>query len=269
MKNLLIVILASAGMAIPLNLFLIPHEVLMGGFTGIAMIIGLKTGIDTGLLIFVLNIPIFIMGMLKIGKRFVVYSIISVFVTSLVMQYVPVEKVSSDIIISSVFGGAIYGFFLGLVIRFGASTGGVDIIGLILTKKRDFSLGILIFIMNGFVVVASGLTLGWEMTMYTILIIFVAGKVLDTIHTKHIKLTLMIVSSKGELIKEHLLQSNMRGITVIDGEGAYSKENKKVLFTVITRYELGIVKEMIKGVDNKAFVNITESVGIVGTFRKD
>lgn len=248
---------------------MVPHAVILGGVSGIGMIIGILTPLDTGWLIFVLNIPIFVLGFYQLGKRFVGYSMYSVFLTSLAMQYIPVYQVSDDIMLSSVFGGVIGGIATGFIIKFGGSTGGLDIIGLVIAKKRDFALGHLMMMLNSVIMVASGIFIGWEETMYTLLVIFVFGKMVDAIHTKHVKLTLMIVTDKGEEIQAALLNNLIRGITVMDGEGAYTKSRRKVLMTVITRYELVEVKKLIQEIDNVAFVNITETVEVMGMFRRE
>jgi uncharacterized membrane-anchored protein YitT (DUF2179 family) len=267
-RQFFIIITASVLVAFALNMFLLPHQILVGGVTGIGMIIGLLTPLNTGWVIFAINIPIFILGILYLGKRFVVFSILSVFVTAFSMQFIAVEAITSDPIIASVFGGVIAGIAIGLIIRFGGSSGGLDIIGLILIQKRDFPLGAVMFAMNGVVIFISGFLFNWDLALYTLLSIFVTGKVIDSIHTKHIKLTLMIISSMGDEIKKELLSKVYRGITVMEGVGAYSQERRKVLFTVVSRYELEEIKSAIRKIDPNAFVNITETVEVMGMFRK-
>ena len=269
MKNFFVITVGSLLMAAAFNLFLVPHEVILGGFSGIGMIIGLLTKWNIGWIIFALNIPVFILGFVSIGKRFVAYSVYSVFLTSFAMQYIPVIQVSEDILLSTVFGGVLGGLATGLIIKCNGSTGGLDIIGLVILKKKDVSLGTMMMALNSVVVLGTGFFIGWEQTLYTLLILFVFGKTVDVIHTKHIKLTLMIITEKGEEVKEKLLQSMVRGITILDGEGAYTKKSRKVLFTVITRYELVEVKRIIKQVDEQAFVNITETIEVMGAFNKN
>jgi len=268
-RQILITVIASALIAFSLNMFLLPHKILIGGISGIGMIIGLLTSLNTGWVIFALNVPIFIIGFIYLGKRFIFISIISVFITSLAMQFIPVESFNSDPLIASVFGGVIVGIAIGMIIRYGGSTGGLDIIGLILSQKKDVPLGAIIFGLNGVVVFVSGFFFqDWDLALYTLVSIYVTGKVIDVIHTKHIKLTLMIITSKGDEIKQELLSKVMRGITVMNGEGAYSGEQRKILLTVISRYELNEIKSTIKQIDPMAFVNITETVEVVGMFRK-
>lgn len=197
------------------------------------------------------------------------YSLLSMVVTSLALLYIPIYPIANDPILSSVFGGALVGIAGGLIFRSAASTGGFDIIGLLLTRKQDLPLGSILFAMNAVVIAVAGYFFKWDVALYTMLSIFVTGKVVDTVYTNNLKLTLMIISSKGDEIKDKLLAKFVRGITVTDGEGAYTKEKRRILFMVITRYELADIKKIIKETDSKAFVNIMETAQVMGYFRRD
>lgn len=267
--RLLIIFVSSIVLGFAFNMFLLPHEVLAGGVTGIAMMLGLVTPLNAGIWMILLNIPILIIGWMKLGKTFIANSIFSVGVTSISMLYIPVIKLTNDALLSSVFGGVIAGAAIGLIIRFYSSSGGFDVIGLLLTMKRDIPLGVLVFVLNSGVVFISGFMFSWELAMYTMASIYITGLVIDRIHTRHIKLSLMVVTSKGEEVKKELLDNLYRGITVVDGEGAYSAAKVKVLYSVISRYELAFVRPLIKKVDPNAFVSISETMEVMGNFRKD
>ncbi|WP_280769860.1 YitT family protein [Salipaludibacillus daqingensis] len=267
--RIMIIFISSVILGFAFNLFLLPHEVLTGGVTGLAMVFGLLTPINAGYWIAILNIPILLLGWMKLGKQFIANSIFSVLITSISMIYIPIVQVTDDALLSSVFGGVIAGAAIGIVIRFYSSTGGFDVVGLVLIKKWDFPLGGLIFTLNSIVVVISGFFFAWDLALYTMLSIYITGIVIDRIHTRHIKLNLMVVTSKGDDLKRELLANLVRGITVIEGQGAYSGESKKVLYTVITRYELAIIKPIIKKVDPTAFVSVSESMEVMGNFRRD
>ncbi|MFD2922893.1 YitT family protein [Halobacillus naozhouensis] len=250
------------------NMFLLPHEVLTGGVTGLAMVFGLLSPINAGIWLVILNIPILIIGWMKVGKEFIWNSIFSVFTTSISMQYIPVMKITDDALLSAVFGGVIAGISIGFIIRFYGSTGGFDVIGLVLTQKRDIPLGGLIFGLNSIVVFVSGFIFAWDLALYTMASIYITGIVIDRVHTRHIKLNLMVVTNRGQEVKDELLGNLIRGVTVMDGQGGYSNTERKVLYTVISRYELAIVKSLISSVDPKAFVSVSETVEVVGNFRR-
>lgn len=265
----LVIFAGSLLLAVAFNMFLLPHEMLSGGVTGIAMIFGLLTSTNSGYWLIVLNIPIVILAWMKLGKRFVLNSIFSVLVTSIAMLYIPVETVTDDALLSAVFGGVLVGVGVGFIIRFYGSTGGFDLVGLMLTMKRDIPLGFLVFVLNSVVVFISGFIFSWELAMYTMASIYITGIVVDRIHTRHVKLSLMVVTSQGDAMRKKLVDSIYRGITITDGEGAYSGNKVKVLYTVITRYELAYLRPLIKEIDPNAFVSISETMEVVGNFRKD
>lgn len=254
---------------ITFNSFLIPHHLLSGGVTGIAIIINHYIPINTGWIILFLNLPIFTLAFIYLGKKFAFSTIYAVAILSLTMRYFPVDAVSHDILLSSVFGGVIYGASIGLLIRFGGSTGGTDIICIILSKKKDIQVGYLNTWINMCIVGSSGLVFGWDKALYTIIAIYVSGRTIDMIYTNQHKLTLTIVTDKYEELCDALLHLHSRGITVSEAIGGFSHQPKQVLTTIITRYELAETKQTIKSIDPKAFVNITKTIEVMGRFRKN
>lgn len=268
MVRFLGVIIGSIIIAIAFNLFLIPHKILSSGIGGIAIILGIVTPVNTGIINFALNLPILILGYIGLGKKVIFNTIVSVIVLSFALYYVPVKVVATDPLLSSIFGGVIAGAGIGLVFNCNGSTGGFDIIGMLLSRKRDIKLGGFLIILNAVVVIIAGFFFTWDVALTSLLSIYVTGKVIDAIHTKHRKVTLMIVTNEAEKMKKQLLSTVVRGITLLDGEGAYSSEKKRVLMTVVSREELASMKLTISEIDPHAFVNITETVEVLGLFRK-
>lgn len=268
MRNIITIIVASILLGFAYNFLLIPHKILSSGLSGIAMMLGIITPLNTGVLNFLLNLPLLIMGLMKLGKRFISYTILSVVVLSISLYIIPVREITHDPILSSLFGGVIIGVGVGVIFRASGSSGGFDIIAMLLAKKRDVPLGSIISMMNGIVVIISGFIFSWDAALLTLVSIFATGKTIDLIHTNNIKLTLMIITSKGDEMKKKLLTTLYRGITIMDGEGAYTGEGRKVLITVITRYQLSEVKHIIHDVDPHAFANITETKEVIGIFNR-
>lgn len=261
-------IVGSIIIVVAFNLFLIPHEILSSGMSGLSMIIGMITPLDTGLANFLLNLPLLIIGYKMLGRKFIMNTIFSVLIISIGLYLVPVHIIADDKILSSIFGGALTGLGVGIVFRFSGSTGGFDIIGMIVSRKRDFPIGILLSGMNAIVIVISGFLFDWDSALYTLVSIFVTGKVVDAIYTDHVKLTVMIITEKGEEMRQHLLTNLYRGLTIMNGVGGYSNESRNVLISVISRYELNDVKTLIAEVDPQAFVNITETIEVMGLFHR-
>jgi uncharacterized membrane-anchored protein YitT (DUF2179 family) len=266
--QLTVILIASVLYAISMNMFYIPHNMISGGFAGVGMIIGYLTHYNIGTLIFLLNVPLFGLSYKYLGKKITFLTAYFITVSTVAMAVVPVKQLSHDILLSSVFGGILCGAATGIVFRFASSTGGFDIVGLLVAKRKDISIGAVIFVFNCLLLVIAGFIFGWDITLYTFISRFVVSKVIDAIHTKHIKLTVMIVTEKGMEVKKALLNQCIRGVTMVDAVGAYTDHQKKVIYTVITRYELGEVKRLVRKVDSHAFMNITETVEVVGRFKK-
>ena len=260
--------LASVLLAGAYNIFLLPFKLLSGGVTGIAMIAGVLSGLNTGALILLFNVPVFVLGFVKLGKRFVGKSALSVAVTTLAMQWIPQQPVTEDPILAAVFGGVLSGIAVGLIFRAGGSSGGFDILGMVLTQKRDFPLGELMFFMNAAVVSVAGLLFTWEQALYTLVTMFATSKVIDAIHTRHVKLTLMIVTRRGEEVRKRLVDEFERGATIFDVQGAYSHRKGKMLMMIITRVELEDIRRVVLETDPRAFINVTETVQVIGRFHK-
>lgn len=262
------IILCALLVASGFRFFLIPHQLLSGGVSGISMIIGYFNGWDIGLLYFVLNLPILIWGWFVIGHQFILLSITSVLFTTWFMYLLPNHSVVFDPIIASVFGGVLIGAATGISLRVGGSTGGMDIIGFILTRNRDFPLGNVLFILNGLIIIILGYPDNWDLALSSMLSIYITGKVVDSIHIRHIKVTAFIITNQTPALLSHLLQKP-RGVTLIKTKGAFSHIDKDMLMTVTTRYELAELRKIVASIDPKAFVNIVETVGVIGEFKKN
>ncbi|SDC22174.1 Uncharacterized membrane-anchored protein YitT, contains DUF161 and DUF2179 domains [Paenibacillus sp. UNCCL117] len=266
--SVMMVVLGSVLIASSFNLFIIPHQLLSGGLSGISMIVGYFTGFDISLLYLLFNLPVLIWGLISIGRRFIILSAVSVILTTWLMRLIPVMALSSEPIMSGVAGGVLIGLGTGIAMRSGGSSGGIDIIASILTRKRDFPLGTVLFALNGGIILLLGyFKQDWDPALYSMLSIFITGKVMDTIHIRHLKVTVFIVTQKGELLLAKM-QKLHRGVTVIQTEGAYTKRTQHMLMTVTTRYELAELQQLVRKWDPQAFVNITETIGVMGLFRR-
>lgn len=263
------IIFGSCLLGAAYNTFLLPNKILSGGVTGLGMIVALVANLDAGTVILLLNIPVFALGFFTLGHRFVLRSGLSVLVTSLTMQLLPVRHVTDDSNLAAVFGGALVGIAVGIVLRSGGSTGGFDIIGMVLTRKREFPLGQVMFAMNAVVVCIAGFVFTWERALYTLVSMFVTSRVIDAVHQSHVKLTLLIVTTRGQELRSRLVGEFFRGVTVLQGQGGFTGDQRQVLLNVITRLELDDVKRVIREVDPDAFVNVMATTEIMGRFYRD
>ncbi|WP_230504910.1 YitT family protein [Sutcliffiella rhizosphaerae] len=274
-KKVLIVLVGAFLNAIAMNFFLIPADVYASGFTGVAQLFYrisenfLPFTISTGIILFLLNIPVTVLAWKKVGRSFTIYSFLSVFLMSLFLEIVPIYKVNDDILLNAVFGGVIAAVGVGLTLKWGASTGGLDIIAMILSRMKDKPVGTYFFALNAVIILTAGLVFGWEKALYTLVTLYASTRVIDAIHTRHEKLTAMIITKKGKEVKEAIHAKLVRGITTVPAKGAFTGEDKEMLMIVITRYELYDLERIIKDADPNAFTNIVQTAGIFGVFRKD
>lgn len=219
-----------------------------------------------GMLILAINIPLLYLAWRSIGKRFAFLSIVAVLLQSVILELVPMGQFSDDILLNAVFGGVLIGVGMGMILKIGASTGGVDIVSQYISMKFDGSFGKYSFSINAVIILLAGLTQGWETALYTIISIYITSVVVDRIHTVHQNLTLYIVTNKEDEMVQEIYKQLYRGITVLEGRGAYTKDNKSVLMIVLSSYELYEALAVIKMVDEHAFTNVVRSEMIQGYF---
>ena len=274
-KRIIVVIFSSLLLAISLNFFIINANVYASGFTGAAQLASsafadfLDIQLSTGILLLLFNIPVFILGWFKVGKGFTIYSILSVIFTTIFLEILPIVSLSDDIILNAVAGGVIGGIAVGLSLKWGASTGGMDIVALFLSRLQDKPIGIYFLSLNAVIIALAGILYEPENALYTLVALYVTTAVIDAIHTRHEKVTAMIITSRADALQQAIHEKMVRGITILPTKGAYSKTDSNMLYLVITRYELYDLEKIIAEIDPKAFTNVVQTVGIFGFFRRD
>ena len=258
------------------NFFYEPGNIYSSGVTGIAQIIGTLAQsafgikIPVALALLLLNLPLFILGWFKISPKFTIFTGITVLLTSVFMQIIPVQVLSTDPIINAIFGGVVMGAGGGYALRNGLSSGGLDFITIAIRKKTGKTIGSLSIIFNSFILLAAGLLFGWQYAFYSALAIFVSGKVMDAVFTKQKKMQVTIVTSCADEVIHGIHGKMRRGITIINGaEGAFRYDRQKVLITVVTRYELPLLKQVMREADPPAIVSVADNVQILGRFYEE
>lgn len=266
-----LITLGAVLMAVALELFLVPNNILDGGITGISIILAHLTGWQLGFFIFILNIPFIYLGYKQIGKTFAFTTFYGIFVLSIVSILLhDVIVVTDDLLLDTVFGGIVLGIGVGIVIRYGGSLDGTEILSILLSNKLPFSVGEVIMFFNFFIFATAGFIFSWERAMYSIITYFIAFKVIDiVIEGLDESKSAWIISEQADEIGNAILARLGRGVTYLKGEGAYTGDDKKVIFCVITRLEEAKLKSIIEELDDSAFLavsNIAEVRG--GRFRK-
>lgn len=255
-------ILASIG----LEIFLVPNNIIDGGIIGISIISSYVTKLPLGFFIFILNLPFLLIGYKQIGKTFVISTIFSITILSIGVSILhPIPGITKDVLLAAVFGGIILGIGVGLIIRYGGSLDGTEIVAIILDKRTAFSIGEIVMFFNIFILSSAGWFFGWDKAMYSLIAYFIAFKVIDiTVEGLEESKEIMIVSEKPEEIAEVLMARLGRGVTFLNGKGGYSGEEKNVLYSVVTRLEIAKLKAIIDEIDEEAFVTISDVHEVMG-----
>ncbi|KIL37055.1 hypothetical protein SD71_04280 [Cohnella kolymensis] len=261
-------IISAALVACGFKMLLIPQQLLSSGVSGVAMVVGYLSGWNIGWLYFALNVPILLWGYRALGLRFIALSMVTVVATTVFLQFIPLMDITNDRLLAAVFGGVLVGLGTAVTFRYGGSSGGFDILAAIITRYRDVPIGILTVVLNTFVIVTLGvMQKDWNAALYSMLSIYLTGRVIDMMHTPHLKVTALIVTNQSQELRQRLMQIP-RGVTIIQTTGAYTSEQRDLLMTVTTRYELAELKRLVKEIDPKAFVNIVPTVEVIGSFRR-
>ncbi|PGS54166.1 YitT family protein [Bacillus sp. AFS041924] len=249
-----------------LEIFLVPNDVIDGGITGISIMVSHLTGLPLGVFLFVLNLPFFYLGYKQIGKTFAISTILGITVLSyLTSMFHHIPAFTEDILLATIFGGMVLGVGVGLAIRFGGALDGIEILAIIINSKIPFSVGEIIMVFNLFILGAAGFIFSWDRAMYSIIAYLVAFKTIDiVVEGLEQSKSAWIISDKSDDIGEAILFRMGRGVTYINGTGAYSGETTKVIYCIITRLEEAELKTIVDDIDPTAFLAISDIAEVRG-----
>lgn len=266
LKRGFFILIGSMLMALGLEVFLVPNDVMDGGIVGISIILSEVTNIQLGIFLFVLNIPFFYIGYKQIGKTFAISTIFGITVMSIMTAFLhSVPAFTEDMLLATVFGGIILGAGVGLVIRYGGSLDGSEILAILINKKIPLSVGETIMFFNLFIFAVGGFVFGWNNAMYSVLTYFIAFKTIDiVVDGLDQSKSAWIISEKHQEIGDAILARLGRGVTYLTGEGAFTGDDKKVIFCVVTRIEEAKLKEIIEDIDESAFLAVADIAEVRG-----
>ena len=270
LSNALLIFVGCAIQGLAYALFLIPHHFVPGGVSGIAIIINYFAGLPVGLLIMVLNIPIFLLGLKTMGRRYVLNSLAGMVASSLFIdffnQVLALPSATDNPVLASIYGGVMLGIGLGIVFRGRASTGGSDIVGMILHRYTGMSIGYGIMVTDFVVISASGLALrSLEAPLYGYLVLFLSSKLIDMVLEgwNYSKLVIIISARTGE-IADFILKGLERGGTALRSRSLFLNREGEVILTVVHRKQLAELKARVKTIDPDAFVIINDTYDVLG-----
>lgn len=254
--NTFLIILGILSAGLGLKGFLLSSHFIDGGVTGISMLLSNVLGFPLSILILVINLPFIALGYRQIGKEFAIKSALAIAGLSLCIAFVKYPDVTPDKLLTAVFGGFFIGAGIGLAIRGGAVLDGTEIAALLVSKSSHLlKVGDVILILNIFIFSAAAFFLGIESALYSILTYFAASKTIDfLIHGIEEYTAIIIISDRSEEIRQMILSSLGRGVTIYKGRGGMSDTEQDILFCVVTRLEIGRVKRVTTEIDASAFI---------------
>lgn len=271
-KRIIIICLASALMAVNIKTFVSAGGLYPGGATGLTILIQsicksfFNITIPYTLVNLLLNlVPIYI-GFRFIGKKFTLYSCLSILVTSILTDIIPEVAVTYDILLISIFGGIISGFAISLCLSMNATTGGSDFISIYLSEKKGVDAWNFILAFNIVIIMIAGLLFGFDKALYSIIYQYASTQMLHMLYKRYQKQTLFIVTNKSSEVCKAINTVSMHGATILSGEGSYEHEKRKMVYSVVSKEESKDVIRAVKQADESAFVNAIRTEELSGRF---
>lgn len=272
-RLILPILLGSAVYAFGLHYFLLPNSLMEGGVTGIGVLLNYAAGWRLSITTLLLNIPLFLLGWKSLGKWQMLYTIIGTVSLSLFLALfegltkhgwiVPFQS-PGDTMLVALYAGATLGTGLGIVFRFGGTTGGIDIIARILSR-RGFSMGQIILTFDAVIIGVSLMYISLEKVLYTLVVVFIASKIIDFIQDgAYSAKAFSIFSDHSAAIANQITLELERGVTLMPAKGAFSGQNKEIVYCVIGRQETRRLKSIVRNIDPKAFIVISDVHDVLG-----
>jgi uncharacterized membrane-anchored protein YitT (DUF2179 family) len=264
--NLLLISAGSIICSLAIKGILVPKQFLAGGATGLALLVHyVLPSLPVGVIYFLVNIPLFLIGWMFVGRRFFYYSVAGLLIFSaVVLLSYPVIEIK-DTILAALTAGIITGVGSGIILRSLGSAGGLDILSVILYKKYSIRLGTTVMVFNALLMIVAAFRIPLEMVLYTLIYLFVTSYIVNLVVTGFSqRKAVMIISAKWQDISREIMEHLQRGVTVVRGEGGYTGQEVRILYSVIAFQELSRFKEMIRKIDPEAFVVVTDTMEVMG-----
>jgi uncharacterized membrane-anchored protein YitT (DUF2179 family) len=266
----LFILVGAFVQALAMRLFLIPAQLVSGGISGAAQLINAYTHWPVGLMVFIGNAPLFILGWRYLGgPRFALRTAIAVavfsFFTDFLVLFIPKQGMTNDIVLNTLYGGVVLGIGLGLVYRGQGTSGGSDILGRILNHRFNIPISQSYMITDSLVVLLAGFIFGWTLALYGIVLIYVSGLAAEmSSEGSNIFRTALIVTNEADAVAQSIMTVMERGVTILPGTGAYTGADRPVLYCVVTRSEVNQLKALVREADPRAFMVIGQAHEALG-----
>ncbi len=262
--------LGAGLLALNIALLLVPNKIVSGGATGIATLLYYTLGTSVGTMVLIINIPLFIAGVkwgggMRFAVRTIYATVVMSLLTDLFTPWAATLPPIDDPLLFVLYGGLIDGIGMGLVFRGQGTTGGTDVVARLLHQWKSIPFGTTILVVNSIVLIGAAVVFGLEAAMYALILTFVAARVVDIVQGENnYGRAAIIISGKAPDIRSSVLTVLERGVTVLEGRGGYTEAGLEVLYCVVSRGEVSILKRLVQSIDPKAFVVITEASEVLG-----
>lgn len=266
MMEYIYILVGSAIVAVTFNVFLLPNRVASGGVSGLSTILHATLGWQPAYVQWAFNIPLFIAGVVLLGRQFGVKTLVgTIFLPFVVYLTKDIEPATHDPLLGSLFGGIGVGIGLGIVFRGKASTGGTDLAAQIIHKYTGLSLGTCVILIDGLIVLTAAIVFDIEQALYALIGLFVTSKTIDFVQVGfgYSKMA-MIITNKEEDVREAILHQINRGVTKLSGFGGYTEHERPVLMCVVEQTEFTKLKQLVKSIDPSAFVVVMDAAEVLG-----
>ncbi|MGE5256675.1 MAG: YitT family protein [Hyphomicrobiales bacterium] len=264
--NLFLITAGSLLCAVSINGILVPNQFLAGGVSGLSLFIYyLFPFMPVGVTNFLLNIPLFVVGWVFVGRRFFYYSLAGMTIFSLaLLAPVPAFPIR-DPLLNALTAGIISGVGSGVILKSLGSGGGLDILSVILLKRFSIRIGTTVMAFNCTLMLACLFRFNLEIVLYTLIYLFVTTQLINLVVTGlNQRKAVMVVSPKWQEIAREIMDTMQRGVTIVNGEGGYTGQEQRILYSVITFQELSRFKEMVQQQDPEAFMVVAETLEVMG-----
>lgn len=265
-KEICMIILGSFIYSFAINYFFVANKLAEGGVAGISLMLHYLFHFEVSTVYIILNIPLVIVGFKFLGRDFILKTILSIILVTFFLKYTSkFGTLMDDVLLGSLFGGVMSGLGLGLVFMSGGSTGGIDILARIMTRYKGIPVGKALLVIDLFILSIVGILFGKIIFMYTLVAIFIASKVIDYVQEGvHVAKSVTVISNHSEKIKEHILDGMGRGVTILEAKGGYTGDEQKVIYCIMSKYEIFKFKSFVRDIDSNAFIVITDVSEVLG-----
>jgi len=253
--------------AVGLDMFLIPNKIAAGGVSGIGTLVYYLTGFPVGITMLAINVPLFIMGIRELGVGFGIRSLFGTITLSMAVDLMAgrAPVLTKDPLLAALYGGIVVGIGIGLVFRYKGTTGGTDLAAAIVNRYLKASVGLVLFVIDGAVIIAAGMVWNVELALYALITVFLTARVIDVVQEGfgYAKAAL-IISERPQEIAAAILHRMDRGATALRGRGLYTGTERDVILSVVTRAEVSRLKSLVQEVDPRAFVIVADVHEVLG-----